>query len=638
MDIHKTEEEVIQLLGQRGVNVHALTSISAIESALPMIEDITRQSVGIVRFYLLYYIEYQCQRLYHLMTKQPTHPPFHYGQLPDVIHCIHLCTLFDDSRPPGIPILHIISKALPQRCQYRNLKEICIDYCKKHVSIMEWLKRCILCSLGGYYPHCTYVIPFWLRITLYEGLRNTTTTGWCKWIQQNGYLLFYIIKEFIIFAVQYEPALYESICSTYYWKEFEETCKMAMKKVRTIMVLNIKHQEGNIFEHIEVDLLKYNAFQLHYLYKIPKMDTNKNLYELMRYIRQLKYQKWVEQGTIEHLKERIVCDKDTNDMIQTIVRHGHLLPHVPSSTWLRLCGLSPQGCAQWDRIKKQYLLEDVSKKQTAHNIHAQISLADFTIINNYICKRFELQSIHVVRLPKHWYVNQYHALQIREESGTYYICKACKTFKAFLVRPSVSDVHFYAQGHDKIMYDDTTGKKYCGRRIVKGQMTRKKTKKCKNALYQTKQSKINRTARGIRRGDESMECINTELIPVSLLGHLIQCYGKLYVLCPMPNCGRPCRFDFHKTSFAGTFSCGRCHMVELDHERSVCGYCGEMRKDTTTNKSPTCSLNEYIIQAEGIMKKIYLCGKHNMMQFKKGLWTKEDMWTAIQKRQQRNLG
>ena len=165
-DIKYTEQELIQLLRQHGFHVHTLHEMSEIESSLPELERLAQCTTGIMRFYLLYYIEYQCTRLYTLLSRGQRRP-FHYLMLPDIIHCLHLCNFFNDSRPRGIPILHILSKALPQRCQYRNLKEICIDYCKKHPTILKWLERCILCSLGGYYPHCQDIIPFWVRIALY---------------------------------------------------------------------------------------------------------------------------------------------------------------------------------------------------------------------------------------------------------------------------------------------------------------------------------------------------------------------------------------------------------------------------------------------------------------------------------------
>jgi hypothetical protein len=48
----------------------------------------------------------------------------HEGSLPDLTSHVSSINLWFDWRPKQIPILHILSKMLPQRCQYRNLYSV----------------------------------------------------------------------------------------------------------------------------------------------------------------------------------------------------------------------------------------------------------------------------------------------------------------------------------------------------------------------------------------------------------------------------------------------------------------------------------------------------------------------------------
>ena len=49
---------------------------------------------------------------------------FHEGMLPDVLNYIPSCSFFSDNRQKINPVVHLLSKALPQRCTIRNLTEI----------------------------------------------------------------------------------------------------------------------------------------------------------------------------------------------------------------------------------------------------------------------------------------------------------------------------------------------------------------------------------------------------------------------------------------------------------------------------------------------------------------------------------
>ena len=45
----------------------------------------------------------------------------HQGGMPDLTQQLASSNIWFDARPKNVPIMHILSKLLPQRCQYRNL-------------------------------------------------------------------------------------------------------------------------------------------------------------------------------------------------------------------------------------------------------------------------------------------------------------------------------------------------------------------------------------------------------------------------------------------------------------------------------------------------------------------------------------
>ena len=86
------------------------------------------------------------------------HPPdvsgiVHEGSLPDIIHLIPLCSFWNENKIKMKPIVHLLCKSLPQRCQIRNLREIIANYCQTDDTVYLFLKQSLVCSLLGNYQH-----------------------------------------------------------------------------------------------------------------------------------------------------------------------------------------------------------------------------------------------------------------------------------------------------------------------------------------------------------------------------------------------------------------------------------------------------------------------------------------------------
>ena len=77
----------------------------------------------------------------------------HEGSLPDIIHLIPLCSFWNENKIKMKPIVHLLCKSLPQRCQIRNLREIIANYCQTDDMVYIFLKMALVSSLLGNYQH-----------------------------------------------------------------------------------------------------------------------------------------------------------------------------------------------------------------------------------------------------------------------------------------------------------------------------------------------------------------------------------------------------------------------------------------------------------------------------------------------------
>ena len=77
-------------------------------------------------------------------------------------------------------------------------------------------------------------------------------------------LLFYTIKEFLIYGVRQIPSIYEEIQQRYYWDMFEKSVQKAMNTVRKCVCI-----ETNImdFKGVENQLSIINKQQVHHLFR-----------------------------------------------------------------------------------------------------------------------------------------------------------------------------------------------------------------------------------------------------------------------------------------------------------------------------------------------------------------------------------
>ena len=78
---------------------------------------------------------------------------FHEGMLPDNISDLMKCSFWSDNGKME-PIVHLLSKSTPQRCQIRSLTLIMLNYCKMHDNVYDFVVNALKCSMLGAYRGC----------------------------------------------------------------------------------------------------------------------------------------------------------------------------------------------------------------------------------------------------------------------------------------------------------------------------------------------------------------------------------------------------------------------------------------------------------------------------------------------------
>ena len=157
----------------------------------------------------------------------------HEGNLPDIINLQLQCSFWNENKPKMQPIVHLMCKALPQRCQIRNLREIIANYCQSDNLVHEFMRSALLCSILGMYKHCKKRLNWKarqkvLRRLVYSRPNRMQLQEWLFTMYQH--LLFYIIKEFLTYSMAMIPALYDELCRTYKWHTFEKTVHIAIEQ------------------------------------------------------------------------------------------------------------------------------------------------------------------------------------------------------------------------------------------------------------------------------------------------------------------------------------------------------------------------------------------------------------------------
>jgi len=506
-----------------------------------------------------------------------TSKALHEGELPDIVHMQLRCSFWNENKTKMSPIVHLMCKALPQRCQIRNLREIISNYCRENTLVHEFMRSALLCSLLGMYKHSKKRLSWdtrkqLIRRFIYEKPNRMQMQEWLFTMYQH--LLFYIIKEFLTFSMRLIPALYDELCTTYKWHVFESTVHQAMDSVRATVENNMKRTSSiqEWLAQIESTLLQVNKQQLGNLYRPQRQTFTQNVLHMCERMDEQQHQ----------VNPHVHFPLEYCSLIR------HMAKRVPRDRvcieWLRFFHVKQPSIDSLINMQEHY--HQNTYRADLRKLLQSSSRYDFEAIRELFAA-FQ-QTHHAVRIfnmPKHYYDKQIVALRRRysisendplpEHVGKVYVCLSCNTFKGFLIKNDGKCSNLFANGHHKIIIDDETLKCYCGRRCDKSDTKKRKRIAIQDfvdgvEIDENRKRRIKKEWKTQRKSMQNDLCAATECMTFNMTGCIFQFYNTLYCFCP--SCGNPTSFQPDKYDRHG-FTCGQCIQEGTLYTHVCCYIC-----------------------------------------------------------------
>ena len=416
------------------------------------------------------------------------------------------------------PLVHLLYKALPQRCQFRNFSNVALQYMDKYPQCEGFFKNVLLWSLTGvHYMHSDAGLGLQRRLQLYHAF-IVDPIDFKAFFKSNVRLLFFVVKEYFIYLVNMQPGLRDALCTQHNWDRYETEITHIMNKIRYIF----EHEDNDPWTTIKTLITKYIPRQIKCMR--PKS---------MPYRRQLVDYMW------RNLPTMTWCGTSLNDFAERFRQVEFVLSH--DAEWCRLAYARPLG----------------SKKSLNHyqsvwaGAIATMSPTTQRVVGEWAgCARV-VADIHLIDLPAHTVLAQKRTLRRRHDLepdcseadytsvSSYYICIRCQCFRGFVPSGAAGKSNCYAYGHRGLSYNYDTGAVYCA------SGTHRKKKKPDSS--------------------DAHPCIQ-----IPLLGKVLSIFGERYTICI--GCGATCKFGVVE-GYKGDVLCGYCTQRSSDSDVRHCAYC-----------------------------------------------------------------
>lgn len=436
-------------------------------------------------------------------------------------------------------IVHVLSKAWPMRCSIRNFNEIIRNYIKSSRGVYRFLLSLLHCTLAGRYSHAEHVTSFETlrRLYSYFVCDSPTAPEFAEWLtSENQQLLFIAIKEYMVFAVENVPGLRLTLEECYPWSEFVDTVIAQAESVRGMIDRNVR--DGNaLFNNVAARILPMRSF---------KSALNRT--------------------------RRIQLYTSTLTIIRSACTHTMHVYNTP----LR-CKLQPLA-ADLDNDATR-VMRRLSYDQDLIDCIACLSDSKITLsMRRRLCKLLEgvsfdraflltevlaacifNMSVTAVPLPLSIRRQQEAALAERPRNTDIFACMCCRQLRAFVVDDNTASKNKWACGSNKVLLDDATGVLYCGKRIEKSGTSHRSGIVGEDTHH-----------RNYWKHQQNMMCRYSRLLPIPMVGTLLEHFGTLYMLCPRCLCTmvlRPSRFN------GGPVCCIHCQYKQSASTFSRCFHC-----------------------------------------------------------------
>lgn len=445
------------------------------------------------------------------------------------------------------PALHLLFKSLPLRCQFRNFTNVSQTHMRTYPKSIEFFKRVLVWTLlGTFYtwydaqPSASNVKLLY-RCCICDDRMNDA--AWIRFFSTYDHLVFYAVKEYIIWCTHQLPGLQKMLCRYPKWVEYKHEIWSVMNTARDTW----RHNVGN-FARVNDVLSKF----------CPKQ---------MKCMRQLLPN----------------SSKDATNAFRTLVvklKNGQKYDGPNVKTLSDLCTLLDQAildCAQ-RRAELEHVLNHGGPK-AALQVYCQLDEAEQQKIFNWLHLRRISQNIHMTALSHRHAMLQLKAVVERhdlkydandksnvEKATNYWFCLSCETFRGFVVKPVKSkrcsnsggggggtshniNNNCTAYGHEKVAYDVLNGQVYCVSN------TQRKHSSLDSSTSTTK------------------SCLDFPCMQINLFGRMVRFFNTTLVLCT--ECASPFVLSANQAylDHGGAMHCGTCSNMRIYEDNSFCSFC-----------------------------------------------------------------
>lgn len=461
-------------------------------------------------------------------------------------------------------ILHLLSKALPQRCQIRNLREIIITYCKEsdetYAFIMMILKR----SLFGLYDCAKVPLCFEGRIIIQKSFvgQLCSKSFFTRWFRsgasssQHQIFIFYCLKEYLVNAVQQCAPVFEVLDQKHQWSKFSNQVTSFMDEARTKL---------NIMAQREYGFLQRSDW----LASIEQLLTSaaKSHVKLFRTTPVLGYYNKLRQDISKffYAKGEFCLNKHFSKRVENFL-WKYMQRCRPSELFdaLLYCGVDQSVV---DALKHNKLSSNDFHKFSDRTLQYVVE----------ICRLKNLrENIVFYTLPHHIYEKQKRTLALKERADVgnesteapftprntaslNYLCLVCNDVKIFLMetkRKNNRHSNRLSRGSLRVVVDNQPEqlKLCCGRR------PERHTKNGKRKFRDSEDAQNRKLRKERIRDGVADRCIKTACLEINLLGNALSFFNKLYVLCAL--CGNACILDKNAFRYSSLPNCQTCHSLK----------------------------------------------------------------------------
>lgn len=594
----------------------------------------------------------------------------HEGQLPALIHLVLQCCYWSDNSKKAIPIIHIMTKGIPKRCQVRSFIDIIDKKQQEDKSIMNFILDVFNCFALGGYSHNRQRPVFEVRVCLYKNLifsagakdhmrkwfmDSYTETVFVKGvpkkkkIYRHANIMTLAVREYLCTCVRLIPSLYEVLVSRCDWKSFEDDVFQTADSARKLMndnfvirrywfadmdaAVNSKKsgKDSNIYQPIKnafiSTVLSYmNCVETNYLCESESVEGSKYLHE--------KLDKNVCSIICAALK--LYEDKPFIVTEEVPATTEECKKFIEQGKFPLCCfGCNTESVKEIRVTQEKYYDEERAKfiQLLAQKLWNSCSSADFALTSFTFRKLHLYNSVYLQILPLHYIIYQYMAIvnryglpsntglqYVAENYGKIRVCMQCKTVRSFVVTPETNakSYTFYAYGNSRVVIDHNTHKIYCTGKKRDGKTSNPTNYKTLDSIAKSdrfnpvdaeKALKKERKRQLKKQGEKNQSslCRETEIATHSILGKAFHFFGKCYILCCF--CGRITEYNGRRY-YQDAFVCGCCTDEKIQEIPRVCVLCEKEER-----KKDSFAIYEDIISdiggGHGERITIRLCPTHN---------------------------